>query len=147
MLKQPASVLFACTYNSVRSPMAEGITKHLVGTRIYVDSVGVRSQIPNGYAIAVMDEIGIDIKNHKAKTFDTLADSSFDLIITMSPEAQHRAVELTRTLSVDLEYWPTYDPTAARGGRAEMLTSFRQIRDDLFEKIRRRFAEFEPPNH
>ena len=119
--------------------MAEGITKHLYGHRLYVDSVGVRSELPNGYAITVMAEIGIDITKHNAKTFDDLKDDNFDLIVTMTPEAQHRAVELTRTLSVELEYWPTYDATAIRGNRRQILQSFRRTRDDLFEKIKRRF--------
>ena len=104
----PSAVLFACTMNSVRSPMAEGIMKFLHGTRIYVDSVGVRSIDVDGYAITVMDEIGIDISGHSAKTFSDLEDSYFDVIISLSPEAQHRAVEMTRVMAVQIEFWNTF---------------------------------------
>jgi len=141
MSRIPGSVLFACSFNSVRSPIAEGITKHLYGRKIFVDSVGVHTEAVNGYAITVMAEIGIDIRHHNTKTFDDLHDSSFDLIVTMTPEAQHRAIELTRTLSVDIEYWPTYDPTVVRGSREDILAGFRTIRDGLMEKIKTRFGD------
>ena len=83
MVELPSAVLFACTMNSVRSPMAEGILKFLHGTRIYVDSAGVRASEVDGFAIAVMDEIGIDIASHKPKAFEALEDSYFDLIISL----------------------------------------------------------------
>lgn len=137
----PDAVLFACSENSVRSPMAEGLLKHLLGHKVYVDSVGVRAQDVNGFAVAVMDEIGIDISRHRAKTFDDLADTSFDLIVSLSPEAQHSAVEMTRTMACDVEYWPTLDPTAVDGGRADMLAAFRRTRDDLVARIQERFPK------
>jgi protein-tyrosine-phosphatase len=140
MSRLPGSVLFACSFNSVRSPIAEGIAKHFYGNRIFFDSAGVRTEDVNGYAIVVMEEIGIDIRGHSAKTIDDLNDSSFDLIITMTPEAQHQAIELTRTLAVDIEYWPTYDPTVVRGSRDEILDGFRKTRDDLLGKIKNRFG-------
>ena len=135
----PGSVLFSCTMNSVRSPIAENILKHFLGHRIYVDSVGVRAREIDGYAIAVMDEIGIDVSRHRPKTFDDLEDSSFDLVITLSPDAQHRAIEMTRTMAVEVEYWPTMDPTTVEGSREETLTLFRQVRDQLMERIKARF--------
>jgi protein-tyrosine-phosphatase len=135
----PDAVLFACSENSVRSPMAEGLLKHLLGHKVYVDSVGVRSQEVNGFAIAVMDELGIDISRHRAKTFDDLEDTSFDLIVSLSPEAQHSAVEMTRTMACDVEYWPTFDPTAVDGSREEKLAAFRKTRDDLMARIQQRF--------
>jgi len=140
MSRLPGSVLFACSFNSVRSPIAEGIAKHFYGNRIFFDSAGVRTEDVNGYAIVVMEEIGIDIRDHSAKTIGDLNDSSFDLIITMTPEAQHQAIELTRTLAVDIEYWPTYDPTVVRGSRDEILDGFRKTRDDLLGKIKNRFG-------
>ena len=94
----PGSVLFCCTMNAIRSPMAEGLLKHLHGHQIYVDSVGVRIGPIEQFAVIAMDEIGIDISRHRGKTFDDLEDTSFDLIISLSPEAQHRAVEMTRTI-------------------------------------------------
>ena len=136
----PSSVLFACTMNSVRSAMAEGILKKIHGDRIYVDSVGKLVGEKNGYMIQVMDEIGIDLSSHRPKTFDSLDDTSFDLIISLSPEAQHAAVELTRWMSCELVYWPTYNPDSIRGRREARLIGFRQIRDDLIDKIEGRFC-------
>lgn len=142
----PDAVLFSCTMNAVRSPMAESILKHLLGHRIYVDSAGVRSGELDGFAIEVMDEIGIDISRHKAKTFDTLEDTSFDLIISLSPEAQHSAVELTRTMACDVEFWNTFDPSIVEGNREVRLDAFRQVRDQLLKRITDRFTLDLKPN-
>ena len=127
----PGSVLFACSMNSIRSPMAESYLKYLHGTRVYVDSVGVRAGKIDGFAVAVMEEIGIDLSRHRSKSFDDLEDTMYDLVITLSPEAHHAALELTRTMAVDVEYWPTFDPTAAEGSREQMLDSYRAVRDAL----------------
>ena len=144
MADNPSAVLFACTMNSVRSPMAEGILKHLHGQRIYVDSVGVRSRDVDPFAIVVMDEIGIDLSRHNAKTFDELEDESFDLVITLSPEAQHRAVELTRAMAVDIEFWNTFDPAIAEGSRDVRLGAYRKVRDELLGRIKARFPSDRP---
>ena len=135
----PSSVLFACTMNSVRSVMAEGILKKLCGERIYIDSVGKQAGDKNGYMIEVMLEVGIDLSDHRSKTFVSLDDTSFDMIISLSPEAHHAAVELTRWMSCELIYWPTFDPDAIRGRRETRLVGFRQIRDDLIDKIETKF--------
>ena len=135
----PGSVLFACTLNSIRSPIAEAIFKHLHGQRIFVDSVGLKADEVDPLAVEVMAEIGIDIHAHRPKTFDELADSSFDVIVTLSPEAQHRAVEMTRIMACDVEYWQTFDPTALEGSREQRLTAYRQVRDSLLRRIRERF--------
>jgi protein-tyrosine-phosphatase len=119
--------------------MAEGLLKHLLGHRIYVDSAGVREGEINGFVIAVMDELGIDMSRHRAKTFDQLTDTSFDLIVSLSPEAQHRAVEMTRTMACDVEYWPTVDPTATEGPREVQLDAYRKVRDTLLKKLKNRF--------
>ncbi|WP_282606419.1 low molecular weight phosphatase family protein [Pelagibius sp. Alg239-R121] len=142
----PDAVLFSCTMNAVRSPMAESILKHLLGHRIYVDSAGVRGGVLDGFAIEVMDEIGIDISRHKAKTFDTLEDTSFDLIISLSPEAQHSAVELTRTMACDVEFWNTFDPSIVEGNRETRLDAYRQVRDQLLKRITDRFTLDLKPN-
>ncbi|WP_374381998.1 arsenate reductase ArsC [Dongia sp.] len=135
----PGSVLFCCTYNSVRSPMAEAIMKYLHGKQVYVDSVGVRAQDVDGFVIAVMDEIGIDVTKHRSKTFDDLEDDSFDLIISLSPEAQHKAVDMTRTMACDVEFWNTLDPTIVEGSREDRLEAYRSVRDGLMRRIRERF--------
>ena len=135
----PGSVLFACTMNAVRSPMAEAILKHLYGKRIYVDSAGLKSAPIDPFVIEVMKEIGIDVERHHAKTFAELADASFDVIITLAPEAQHHAVEMTRTTACDVEYWPILDPTLTEGNRETRLAAYRAVRDQLLARIRERF--------
>jgi len=135
----PASVLFACTSNAVRSPMAEAILRHFHGRRIFVDSVGVRGGEPDLFVAEVMAEVGIDLSRHRAKEFDDLDDGSFDVVVTLSPEAQHRAVEMTRTMACDVEYWPTLDPTILDGSREARLEAYRQVRDQLLRRILQRF--------
>ena len=133
---RPQSVLFACSMNTVRSPMAEAMARHLFGREIYFASAGVRSGEPDGFAVAAMDEIGIDMSRHKPHTFEDLEDSSFDMIVTLSPEAHHRALEFTRTMAVDVVYWPTIDPTAVQGTRETMLEAYRGVRDGLQARIK-----------
>jgi protein-tyrosine-phosphatase len=140
MSELPSAVLFACTMNSVRSPMAEAIMKFLHGHRVFVDSAGVRSKDIDGYAVAVMDEIGIDLSRHHAKTFDDLEDDYFDIVITLSPEAQHRAIELTRVMACDVEFWNTMDPSLIESeDREQVLQAYRQVRDQLMQRIKDRF--------
>lgn len=135
----PAAVLFACTMNAMRSPMAEAILKHLHGRRIYVDSVGVRSGALDPFAVEAMEEIGIGLDNHRPKTFDDLEDSSYDLIVTLSPQAQHRAVEMTRTMACEVEFWHTFDASIVEGSRETRLDAYRQVRDTLMKRILERF--------
>jgi protein-tyrosine-phosphatase len=135
----PGSVLFCCTLNALRSPMAEAMLKHLHGRHIYVDSVGVRQGPIDEFAVAVMDELGIDITKHKAKSFENLEDGSFDLIISLSPEAQHRAVDMTRTMAAEVEFWNTFDPSVVEGSREAILEAYRQVRDQLMRRILQRF--------
>ena len=120
--------------------MAEGLLKHLLGHRIYVDSVGVRSGEIDPFAIVVMEEIGIDVSKHRSKSFDQLEDTSYDLIISLSPEAQHSAVELTRTMACDVEFWRILDPSLIEGSRETRLAVYREIRDQLQRRIQERFT-------
>jgi protein-tyrosine-phosphatase len=138
----PGAVLFACTMNAVRSPMAAAILRHLGGRSVYVESAGVRAGEPDTFVAAVMEEIGIDVTKHTPHTLADLHDTSFDLIITLSPEAHHQALELTRTMAVDVEYWPTLDATAMHGvgNREQILQAYRDVRDSLFRRIKRRFG-------
>ena len=139
MEELPSSVLFACTHNAIRSPIAEALMKMLHGARIFVDSVGVRPEEVDPFAVVVLDEIGIDLSRHRPKSFDDLADDYFDLVISLSPEAQHRAVELTRTSSCEIEFWPTLEPSFVTGSRETRLDAHRQLRDQLLERLRQRF--------
>src|ERR1700691_4679600 len=136
---RPLAVLFACGLNSVRSPIAAGLFAQLFGRTIYVGSAGVRKGEIDPFAVAVMTEIGVDISRHKPMTFeelDELEGLNFDLIITLAPEAHHRALELTRMSAVDVEYWPTADPTDVEGSREQRLHAYREVRDQLFKRIR-----------
>lgn len=139
MIALPGAVLFACTSNALRSPIAEAILKHLHGQRIYVDSVGVRAFEIDGFAVAVMEEIGLDLVGHRAKTFDDLEDTWFDVVISLSPEAQHKAVELTRFMDCRVEFWNTFDPSIVEGPRETRLDAYRRIRDQLMARIGERF--------
>jgi protein-tyrosine-phosphatase len=121
--------------------MAAAILRYLVGRRMYVQSAGVRPGETDPFAIAVMDEVGIDIARHQPQTIEDLEDTTFDLIVTLAPEAHHKALEFTRTMAVDVEYWPTIDPSAiASGNREQILQSYRTLRDQLFERIKARFG-------
>lgn len=134
--KRPQSMLFACTFNSVRSPMAEAIARKLYGREVYIQSAGVKAGEPNGFAIAVMQEIGIDMSAHEPHTFAELDDTAFDMIVSLSPEAHHTALEFTRTMAVETIYWPTIDPTAFQGSRETVLAAYRDVRDTLEKRIR-----------
>lgn len=135
MERLPGAVLFCCTMNAVRSPMAAALTRHHYGRMMYVDSVGVRRGELDPFAVEVMNEIGIDISRHRPRTFEELEDSYFDLIISLSPEAQHSAVEMTRFMACDVNFWNTFDPTVVEGNRANRLDAYRQVRDHLLRRI------------
>lgn len=135
----PGSILFACTHNAIRSPMAEALMKFLHGRRVFVQSVGIRPAPIDPFAIAALDEFGLDISSHTARSFDDLEDDYFDLVVSFSPEAQHRAVELTRTSSCEIEFWPIFDPSLIEGSREVRLDGYRALRDHLLERLQGRF--------
>jgi protein-tyrosine-phosphatase len=140
---RPQSVLFACGLNSIRSPMAMALFRHLFGKSMYTGSAGVKPGEQDPFAIAVMDEIGLDISKHKPQTFEQLEDwegLNFDLIVTLSPEAHHKALDLTRTIAAEVEYWPTADPSDIGETREQKLDAYRTVRDQLMDKIRARFG-------
>ena len=139
---RPLAVLFACGLNSIRSPMAAALFAQMFGRAIYVGSAGVRKGKVDPFAVAVMDEIGLDISRHKPISFEELDEwegLNFDLIVTLAPEAHHRALELTRVSGIDVEYWPTADPSAVEGSRDQRLEAYREVRDQLSSRIRERF--------
>jgi protein-tyrosine-phosphatase len=119
--------------------MAAALLKHLAGKRIYVESAGVRPGDPDPFAIAVMEEIGIDMSRHKPVAIGDLHDLSFDLIVTLAPEAQHKALDIAHGYAIDVEYWPTPDPTLAAGAREQILDAYRGVRDRLLARIKQRF--------
>ena len=122
--------------------MAAALLRQMAGEGMTVASAGVRKDILDPFAMAAMLEAGIDITAHEPMTIDELEDLEgldFDLIVTLSPEAHHKALELTRTLAADVEYWPTVDPTAIEGSREQRLNAYRDVRDQLLQRIRARF--------
>ena len=136
----PASLLFACSENSVRSPMAEALAKRLYGQASYIDSVGVRASEVDFFAAAALDELGIDVHRHHAKTFGDVDPSSFDLIVTLSPEAHHQALEFTRGTAAEVEYWPVMDPSVVEGSRDMRLSAYRSTRDQILARLKTRFG-------
>jgi protein-tyrosine-phosphatase len=132
------AVLFTCTLNAVRSPMAAAMLRHL--TRgLYIESAGVKAGMLDPLAVEAMAEIGLEIGKHKPRRLEDLEDGSFDLVITLSPEAQHKAMELTRTAATQVEYWPTLDPTITEGSREQRLMAYRMVRDQLMQRLKQRF--------
>lgn len=139
--KKPiTSVLFVCTMNSIRSPIAEALVKDIFGTKIYCDSAGTREGDTDGFAMAVMAERKLSLENHKSKLVDDLEDLYFDVIITLSPQAHHKILDMTSSEFVEVEYWPTMDPSTIAGSRDQVLEAYRKLRDDLETRIRARFA-------
>jgi protein-tyrosine-phosphatase len=136
----PGSVLFACTQNSIRSPIAERLAKRLYGHASFVDSVGVQAGELDSFAAAVLDEVGIDCGNHRPKAFEDVEPSSFDLIVSLSPEAHHSALEFTRSTATEVEYWPVPDPSAVEGSRESRLDAYRRVRDLLLIRLKARFG-------
>src|ERR1700751_999672 len=141
--RTPQAVLFACGHNAVRSPMAESLLQQMFPQGLYVRSAGAKKGELDPFAVAVMAELGQDISGHKPQTFEELDDwegLNFDLIITLSPEAHHKALDLTRTLAAEVEYCPEHDPTNTPGSRRQRLAAYREVCDGLLLRIRRRFA-------
>jgi len=119
--------------------MAAALMKHFHGHHVWVQSVGVRPGELDPFAVEVMDEIGIDISKHKPSRFEDLEDSFFDMVISLSPEAQHHAVEMTRSMSCEVKFWPTLDPSLIDGSRESRLEEYRAVRDQLSRRILQQF--------
>lgn len=140
---RPHSVLFLCGHNVVRSPMAAALARHFFGRSLRIAEAGVRAGEPDPFVAAAMEEVGIDLSRHKPATLDQIEDLEgldFDLVVSLSPEAHHRALELTRTRPVQVEYWPIPNPSAVWGNREQRLEAYRAVRDELLQRIRSRFG-------
>ena len=142
----PASVLFCCDHNSIRSPIAEGMMKKFYGRAAYVQSAGVKSDMEvDGFAIAVCQEIGVELSRHRTRSFEEMCDwgddlGQFDLIVALTPASQRQALELTRSYHLDVEYWPIMDPTGLAEGRDAQLAAYRQTRDQIRARMIERFG-------
>jgi protein-tyrosine-phosphatase len=140
---RPRAVLFLCGHNAVRSPMAAALARHHFGAGLAVAEAGVRKGEPNPFAAAVMEEIGLDLSRHRPRSIEEVEELDgldFDLVVSLAPEAHHRALELTRERPVEVEYWPIPDPTAVWGNREQRLDAYRAVRDELARRIKERFA-------
>lgn len=144
--KMPGSVLFCCDHNSIRSPMAEGLMKRFYGRASYVQSAGVKNDLEiDGFAIAVCNEIGVELSRHRSRSFEQMMAwgddlSAFDLIVALSPASQRHALEMTRSFHLDVEYWPIMDPTGLGEGREAKLDAYRQTRDQIIGRMQGRFG-------
>jgi arsenate reductase len=145
----PTSVLFCCDYTAVRSPMAEAIAKKFYGTRIYVQSAGVKNELEvDGFSVAGCAELGVPLEKHRVRSFHQMGDwgdkiDAYDLIVALSPAAQRQAQEYTRYHALDVEYWPIFDPTGLGETRDAKLAAYRQARDQI---ISRMVARLGPPD-
>ncbi len=138
--KHPSAVLFVCTQNAIRSPMAAALMHAAYGSQIYVASAGIVAGDPDVFVGAIMDEIGLDLTRHRPHSIDDLSDNAFDLAITLSPEAHAHAMELAKTMALNVEHWPIDDPSKISGSRDVILDGYRQVRDDLSRRIQKRFG-------
>jgi protein-tyrosine-phosphatase len=136
---KPVSVLFVCTLNAVRSPMAAALLR-TQARDIYVESAGVEAGALDPLAVEVMAEIGIAMAAHKPRCFEDLQDGSFDLVVALSPEAEARAASLVRNSATQLEHWRTMDPTGVEGTPEQRRAAYRAVRDTLRRQIAARFG-------
>lgn len=137
--RAPQSVLFLCGMNAIRSPMAEALARQSLPAGVFLASAGLRAGERDPFVDAVLDEKGLSLGTRQPQSIEELADTNFDLIITLSPEAHHRALDMTRTIAADVEYWPTMDPTVVSGTRDQIVAAYRDVRDRLAASIAQRF--------
>lgn len=142
----PHSILFCCDHNAIRSPMAEGLMKKFYGRAAYVQSAGVHNDMEiDGFAIAVCQELGVELSRHRSRSFEEMQSwgddlGSFDLIVALTPASQRHAMELTRHAHLDIEYWPVMDPSGLAEGREAVLHKYRETRDQIRGRMIDRFG-------
>jgi len=137
--RAPASILFLCGRNSVRSPMAEALARRMLGPNVWISSAGISPGVRDPFVDSVLAEIGLEVASGRPQGLEELEDLNFDVAVTLSPEAHHRALELTRTTAIEVEYWPSPDPTLASGSREQILSAYRDLRERLKRRIAARF--------
>ncbi|MDW8355843.1 MAG: arsenate reductase ArsC [Bryobacterales bacterium] len=127
-------VLILCTGNSARSQMAEGLLRHLAGDSFEVASAGTRPSAVRPEAVAVMQELGIDISGHRSKSVEEFVGQSFDYVITVCDSARDACPVFAGPAR--RIHWSFEDPAAASGSERERLEAFRRVRDQLAERLR-----------
>jgi len=129
-----------CGMNAVRSPMAESLARKMLPPAVFVASAGVHAGDRDPFVDAVLAEEGLSLGERHPRTLNDLEDDYFDLIVTLAPEAHHAALELTRSLAVEVEYWPMPDPTTITGTREQIMAGYRAVRERLKARISQRFG-------
>jgi protein-tyrosine-phosphatase len=132
---RPRSVLFLCERNATRSRLAESIARTLFGATVRIASAGVHPGEGDPFAAAVLVEAGYPAPDDASRAVDRPEDLAYDLVVTLSPLAHHRALELAGTEAIAVEYWPTFDPTSVEGNREQRLLAYRGVRDALKARI------------
>lgn len=131
------TVLFVCSMNSVRSPMAAALARQAFPGRIIARSVGVNGGKADAFVHEVMEEIGIDMSVHTPHILDELVANHFDLVITLSEDA----AEAVRRKGLEvgaIEEWQVDDPSLVEGNRDLVLNAYRDLRDNLRQRVRAR---------
>ncbi len=120
--------------------------KQLFGLDCYVQSAGVKNDMEiDGFAVAVCQELGIELARHRSRSFEEMQQwgddlSGFDLVVALSPASQRQALEFTRFFHLDVEYWPVMDPTGIGETREAKLAAYRQARDQIRARMIDRFG-------
>ncbi len=131
------TVLFVCSMNSVRSPMAAALARQAFPGRIIARSVGVNGGKADQFVHEVMEEIGIDMSVHTPHILDELVANRFDLVITLSDDAPE-AVARKGLEAGEVEQWTVADPSLVEGSRDVVLSAYRELRDSLRRRVRNR---------
>ena len=134
------AVLFCCSLNAVRSPMAEALAKRDYGSRLYIDSAGLVKTERDPFALSALAEIDIDFAQDTPNNLDEIDPESFDLVIALSPEAHQAAADHLRATAVELLYWPIDDATQTTGTREQRMSAYRAVRDQLMTRIDQEFG-------
>lgn len=135
----PSSILFLCTQNAVRSPMAAALLKKFTRNNIFIQSAGIATKDIDGFAVSVLKEVDIDISDHVSLSIENVAISSFDLVVCFSEMARNSAEEICRAVATELEFWPVYDPVNQTEKRTDQLEHYRKLRVQLDELLNKNF--------
>ncbi|MCU0817953.1 MAG: low molecular weight phosphatase family protein [Beijerinckiaceae bacterium] len=136
--KRPAlqAVLFVCSLNAVRSPMAEALCRSRYGRQIYVDSAGLQKSDRDPFMLSVLREVGIEFESDQPHVLEEVDYEGVDLVIALSPEAYARAQTMLRATAVELIHWSIPDATQSGGTREQRLFAYREVREQLDKLIR-----------
>lgn len=131
-----SSLLFVCNMNSVRSPMAEAVARHVLPDSFTVSSCGVYRGITDPFVSGALEEAGMTPPDRPPQEFSDCDPSSFDVVVALTPEAAAEA----RKLGANVEFWEVENPTDTRGSELDLKMAYARLRDDLVDKVKERFA-------